>query len=425
MHFHFANRFSRHSPGVTSWGSSGSSTGFGNAEVTTRSAGERGVFEPFKGGLPRTDEPNGIWPLNATASDSVPEVSASSASHGWKRRIVYVLNAALAVAVLAALGKTARDFFGEFQALAARGVSFQLHWGWCLAAGVCYSVSLLPAAWFWGRVLRATGQTASPGTVLRAYLVGQIGKYVPGKACVVILRTVLVSGRSVQPAMAAASVFIETLTMMSVGAALATLYFVLTARSDPRLLWGASGLAIIVTVPTLPPFFKPVLRLIANRGKRLDAIEAVNKVGFAQLWEGWVAMALLWAGFGLSLGLALRGIELAGYTFSVSGGTLARAFPVLVASVALATVGGFLVVFLPGGLGARELILATVLTPYLASCCMTTTTASPELVAVLAAVLLRAIWLITEVVLAGFFWAIPLLVRLLRGMGVAPSGEGS
>lgn len=337
---------------------------------------------------------------------------------------MYVVNVAFAGIVLWALARTTRDALGEFRDLAARGVTFQLSWGWCLAAGLSYSASLLPAAWFWGRVLRAAGQRASAGSVLRAYLVGQIGKYVPGKACVVILRTVLVSGKFVQPAMAAASVFIETLTMMSVGAALAMLYFVLTARSDPRLLWAALGLAIVVTVPTLPPFFKPVLRLIAHRGKRQDVIEAVGKVGFTQLWEGWVAMALLWVGFGLSLGFALRSIELAGFRFPFSAATVANALPVLVASVALATVGGFLVVFLPGGLGARELILATVLTPYLGSCCVTSTTVSPELVGVLAAVLLRAIWLTTEVALAGFFWSIPFFVRLTRGRRSIPSDGG-
>ena len=55
----------------------------------------------------------------------------------------------------------------------------------------------------------------------RAYYVGHLGKYVPGKALVVIIRTGLISGPRVDTTVAAVSIFIETLTMMAVGAFLA------------------------------------------------------------------------------------------------------------------------------------------------------------------------------------------------------------
>lgn len=341
--------------------------------------------------------------------------SRSTTASQWRRWLLRAVSLVLTLVVLWGLWRAAEGAIEEFRSLEERGVSFRVRLEWCLAAGLCYSLSLLPAAWFWGRILKATGQASTWGRVLRAYLVGQIGKYVPGKAFVVILRTALVSGKDVQPSMAAAGVFIETLTMMSVGAALAAGYLVLWARSDQRLLWTAVPLAIIVTVPTLPPFFRPILRLIARRGGRREVREAVEKLGFPQLWEGWAAMLLLWLGFGLSLGCLLQGLELGGFSLPIFSGEFAMKFPALVAAVAFATVGGFLAFFLPGGLGARELLLAAVLAPVLAG------GVDPEIVSgqwlgLVAAVTLRIIWLTSEVILAITFWSLPFVARLRQRM---------
>ena len=81
-----------------------------------------------------------------------------------------------------------------------------------------YLVGLLPEGLFWQRALRAMGQEAPLGRTLRAYYIGHLGKYVPGKAMVVVLRTGLICGPGVDAGIAAASVFLETLTMMAVGA---------------------------------------------------------------------------------------------------------------------------------------------------------------------------------------------------------------
>ena len=66
-----------------------------------------------------------------------------------------------------------------------------------------------------------------------------------------------------------------------------------------------------------------------------------------------------------------------------------KAFAVLTAAIALATVGGF-VSFTPGGLGAREWILAETLTPVIGS-----------EHAIVAAVMLRIVWIVAEAAAAG------------------------
>ncbi len=56
-----------------------------------------------------------------------------------------------------------------------------------------------------------------------AFFASQLGKYVPGKAMVVVIRTDMVRGDQVKTAPAAASVFVETLTWLFVGAAIGCL----------------------------------------------------------------------------------------------------------------------------------------------------------------------------------------------------------
>ena len=63
--------------------------------------------------------------------------------------------------------------------------------------------------------------------------------------------------------------------------------------------------------------------------------------------------------------------------------------PVVIASVALATVAGFLVAVLPGGLGVREGVLMSVLAPAIGS-----------EQAVIASLVLRLVWVVAELVAA-------------------------
>jgi hypothetical protein len=76
---------------------------------------------------------------------------------------------------------------------------------------------------FWHRVLRGLGQDAGLGETLRAYFIGHLGKYVPGKALVVILRAGLIRSHRVDPLVAGTSVFVETLTLMGVGGVLSAI----------------------------------------------------------------------------------------------------------------------------------------------------------------------------------------------------------
>src|SRR5262245_38975320 len=63
--------------------------------------------------------------------------------------------------------------------------------GWLIASAVLYLVGLGFSMYFWFRLLRALGQQPSLPWMMRAYYVGHLGKYVPGKAVALFLRTTL------------------------------------------------------------------------------------------------------------------------------------------------------------------------------------------------------------------------------------------
>ena len=106
-------------------------------------------------------------------------------------------------------------------------------------------------------------------------------------------------------------------------------------------------------------------------------------------------IALGWLLLGFSLWCTLRSVSAAGPYLTDLGHTL----PLLTATVGLAMVAGFLSL-IPGGLGVRDWILMTLLAPQYGA-----------QLAVVSAVLLRIVWLLSEVVVSAILYVDVLRVR--------------
>jgi uncharacterized membrane protein YbhN (UPF0104 family) len=259
---------------------------------------------------------------------------------------------------------------------------------WLLAAGALYLLGLLPSAAFWYGTLRRLGQTPGWWQALRAYYVGHLGKYVPGKAMVIVLRTGLVRGPGVSTSVAVVSVFCETLTSMAVGAFLAAALLAACFREQRFFLWVALGLMAVAVTPTLPPVFRRLAALAGVGRRDPDAFDKLRQITFRWLLEGWLAIALGWAAIGLSLWATLRGLDI-----TTSDGRLPEAWahlPLWTAAVSLATVAGFLSL-IPGGAGVREAVLIGLMRQ----------TGFAAADALLAAAMLRIVWLAAELAISG------------------------
>ncbi|NIL98468.1 MAG: hypothetical protein GTO53_11275 [Planctomycetales bacterium] len=228
---------------------------------------------------------------------------------------------------------------------------------WLVAAGGLYLLGMLPMGLFWYSSLQAMGQRPALLPTMRAYYIGHLGKYVPGKAMVVVLRAGLLRGRQVQMSVAAASVFLETLTMMAVGAFLAVgilcVWLYRYLPGDDYLLPLAIGLWLMSGLPTLPPVFRRLaLRLGVARGDP-QIEQKLQGVNYPLMATGWIAMAAGWLLLALSLWAVMRAL-------GIEGLHPVADLPYYTAAVTLSVVAGFLSL-IPGGVLVREMILTTIL----------------------------------------------------------------
>ena len=234
---------------------------------------------------------------------------------------------------------------------------WKFHVGWLICAGIFYLLAFLPAGLFWHFVLHRMGQTPKLFASLRAYYISQIGKYTPGKAMVVVMRTEIIRSENVRASFAAAAVFFETFAMMSVGAIIAVTIIPFWFRDHPQLQkYLLLNLVMLVfsVLPTIPPVFRFVAKKLGVGKGDPELDEKLNRLNFKTVLFGWCLMSICWVFFGLSLCSSINGIGL-------EVGPVSE-FPRYVAISAMSVVLGF-VLMTPGGFGAREWVLITFLSP--------------------------------------------------------------
>jgi hypothetical protein len=261
-----------------------------------------------------------------------------------------------------------------------------LHGGWFAVSAACYLAGLVPLAAYWFKVLQAMGQAPPAWRTWRAYFVGHLGKYVPGKAMVVVLRTALVRGPGVETSVAAASVFYETLLTVAVGAALAGILLVAWPVADVAMTALAWALAAACAVPTLPPVLSWLKDLVSERTWLPRPLASLQVPGYAIFALGWMWLTVGWMFTGLSMWFTVKAAGFDPGTFTTEGLFLC------VAASGLAVAAGF-ATLIPAGLVVREAVLLTLLAPVFGK--------APALVA---AILARLVAIVAELVISGILY---------------------
>jgi uncharacterized membrane protein YbhN (UPF0104 family) len=257
---------------------------------------------------------------------------------------------------------------------------------WVLASAAFYLAGILPSAIYWHRLLRAADQPLSLGRTVRAFYVSQAGKYVPGKAMVVVLRAVLLAGRGVEATVVATSVFVETLTTMAIASFLAAVCLAIWHPQHTLFIFGALGALAVTGLPTVPVIFKQIVRRLRIGKVDLRAADRLGHISRTGIAFGWVIISIGWMLQALSLWSLLAAIS-APVTNPLWD------LPLVLSTICLGVVAGFLVAFMPGGIGPRELILTELMDP----------TFGPGN-ALIAAILCRLVWLVSELVVGALLY---------------------
>ena len=276
--------------------------------------------------------------------------------------------------------------------------SVRIEYVWLIGAVIAYVVGWLPSVWFWQRLLKLHGYDVGFAAAARAYYCGHLGKYIPGKATVLVIRAGLLKASGVSPAAAAITATYETLGSMGVGVAIAAALlpvllpttgdlsvpkWILEARSTPWIVPTILAVGGAVLLPVIAKLSTKVAQKLTPDSMLSDAEAASTPITSRFLLLGAIALSIGWCFHGISLGCVIRSI--------IPDGLSADRFPFWLAAVSLSTAVGFLMIFAPGGLGVREGLLMEALR------------LQPEFTdqqGVEIAVILRCVWFATEVLAA-------------------------
>ena len=354
----------------------------------------------------------------------------------WLRKSWPLLKALLTIAILVAIGRQFARDLGKPE-LWQR----PLHPGWMVLSAVLYLVGLGFSAVYWYRLLIDCGQHPSFLGAIRAHYIGQMGKYLPGKAWALFLRSSLVGSARTRVGVAVLTSFYEVFTTMSCGALLAAVLFVVraddgltppdwhafrrlfsadavgTAAVNPRILALAAALLLLVIgIPTLPRVFNRLVRRIAVPFRDVDAAPP-PAIRLTAALEGLLLTPGCWLMMGISLWAALQAAEV-GPAWSWEDLGRYTAF------IALAYVAGFIIVIVPSGLGVRESLLLVLLVPDISQRLGMQEPAARS-TAALTVILLRLLWTAAELAMVGILYWLPAAGRRTRLPAGDESGEAA
>jgi glycosyltransferase 2 family protein len=219
------------------------------------------------------------------------------------------------------------------------------------AAVVCTAAGLALTALLWRLLLRWVGPSLGVREAAEVFLVGQLGKYVPGSVWSVAAQAQLGRRHDVPARASATASALFLLVHTATGLLLGGLLLVAGALGltfSTAWAWAALGVGAVALVP---PVVRRLADRLAGRGTR-------TVFGVSELATTAVLMTAAWACYGAALLLLVPGGAPLGRPGSLG-------FVGAVAAFALAHAAGVLVVLAPAGVGVREGVLVVLLAPVL------------------------------------------------------------
>jgi uncharacterized membrane protein YbhN (UPF0104 family) len=202
----------------------------------------------------------------------------------------------------------------------------------------------------WRRVLAQYGRAVPLRDAARVWFISNLGKYVPGKVWQVTTMTVMLARLDVPVATAAGASAVITIANVAAGFAL----LVAVGMPSLRAVAGAHEAAVRVAALVLlvallaAPFLMRVLSAVASRVLRRPFRLTIP---LRAAWLSVAGCALAWLLYGIAFQLFVRSLL----------GVAGASWLAYVAAYTLSYLVGYLALFAPGGIGARELTLSYLL----------------------------------------------------------------
>ncbi|HEV2671426.1 MAG TPA: lysylphosphatidylglycerol synthase domain-containing protein [Gemmatimonadales bacterium] len=263
-----------------------------------------------------------------------------------RRRWLWAIQAAVAVVVVVLVYRSLQRNWGQFRSLE---MHLELRPGWLALSLVTVFLTYVFYIESWRRLLAGWQQHIAFRPAARAWCLSNLGRYVPGKVWTVTGLVVLAQREGVRGSAAAASAVAFQALVLGTGIAIvtaATPHEASGIRVVIGLLIAAASLIVLVWGPTA--------RWL---GRTLSPTNPLSPLPLSAVGAGAALMVVGWLTYGLSFWLFIRGIlPYPQISIAAASGTFTLSY-----------ILGTLALFAPGGIGVREVLLVSLLTPYLGS----------------------------------------------------------
>ncbi|HEY7472723.1 MAG TPA: lysylphosphatidylglycerol synthase transmembrane domain-containing protein [Gemmatimonadota bacterium] len=226
---------------------------------------------------------------------------------------------------------------------------WSIRWGRLALATACVLAAYTGFVLWWRRILRHLGGRLSVRDAHRVWYIGNLARYVPGKVLQLAGTAYLARAKGVSPVLTVSASLTSQLFVLAAGlvvtaVALPELGTVVGPRARPIGLGIGALLLAVVLSPLLDLAFRIGLRAV-GRSEYHATVPVAERIVLL------VANLLTWMVFGAGFWLFVRAVA----PVEVDG-----LVPMIGISAA-GYVGGYLAVFVPGGLGVREGLYALLL----------------------------------------------------------------
>jgi glycosyltransferase 2 family protein len=204
----------------------------------------------------------------------------------------------------------------------------------------------------WRRSLIELGSSVRIRDASKIYLVGQLGKYVPGTVWAFFLSMEMARKAGVPRTRSMTASIVAVCINFVTGLAVGALVISSVAHGDVWRYVAVAAICIVLVAGLSPPILTRIVNVLMGLTKRPGLERPVTWSGMLKA-SGWSLVTRL--AYGLSLWILAVAV----------GAPAGRAFPLCLAGIALAKTAGLIVVVAPSGIGGREAVLVAALAPVL------------------------------------------------------------
>jgi uncharacterized membrane protein YbhN (UPF0104 family) len=270
-------------------------------------------------------------------------------------RVLPFVRPVIAILIVAAIGyAVASEWSGSPGKPGIKDALRALAWPSVLLSLLAVFAGTVTSLLAWRALLADEGHALSPIAAARIFLVGQLGKYLPGSVWSVVLQVELATRERVPRARAFTTSLVFIGLSLSTGLTVGLLGLpVLASAHHPELWWLFAAWPVLL-VASIPPVLTRLVNFVLRllRKGPLPRPLSWSGVFAASSW-----LVGTWIFFGLHLWLLANSLGAPGI------GGLVRS----IGGFALAMAAGVLFVVAPSGAGVREIIIVAALAPVMSS----------------------------------------------------------